>query len=386
MTRLPVIALEEFDSFWFPKHFLKNGEIRIEENHWKKLNRFLSKKTIKELISRLILEHGVPLPYREILLEDAILDFERLRNMDCIPLIQKGEYFTRYDYGFPMHPKYIAINNVGNRSSDFFHQKNRWRCDSINSPSPYRSWTIKKFQMSLLNALWTLKFKSINKKVFRSAIGLRKYIAAQFRPSAAKAVYQHFDAKKVLDFSTGWGDRLTAFMATSSTVSYFGCDPNENLFADYERQKKIFGHGKKIEIINAPAEEVDFPKRAFDVVFTSPPYFIIERYTQEDNQSWQRYKKVEDWLSKFLFPVFHKACCSLKMGGVIVINLSDVYCNHTINRLCDPLFEYASTIRGMKYISTWGLRLAKRPMSKADKGGVFAEPLMIWRKKGRMTP
>ena len=32
--------------------------------------------------------------------------------------------------------------------------------------------------------------------------------------------------------------------------------------------------------------------KKFDLIFTSPPYYTLERYTQEDNQSWKKYKKL----------------------------------------------------------------------------------------------
>ena len=33
----------------------------------------------------------------------------------------------------------------------------------------------------------------------------------------------------------------------------------------------------------------------FDTVFTSPPYFSVERYSYDDTQSWVRYKDIKDW-------------------------------------------------------------------------------------------
>ena len=31
----------------------------------------------------------------------------------------------------------------------------------------------------------------------------------------------------------------------------------------------------------------------FDIVFTSPPYFNVERYSYDDTQSWVRYKNID---------------------------------------------------------------------------------------------
>ena len=35
-------------------------------------------------------------------------------------------------------------------------------------------------------------------------------------------------------------------------------------------------------------------------MFTSPPYFNVERYSYDDTQSWVRYKTINDWNKDFL--------------------------------------------------------------------------------------
>jgi hypothetical protein len=210
---------------------------------------------------------------------------------------------------------------------------------------------------------------------------LRKYVASQFRPSAAKAIYQHFNSKHVLDFSSGWGDRLNGFLSCDNTESYFGIDPNDRLYEGYHEQTTSYCEDKKVEMFCYPAENVVMPKNTFDTVFTSPPYFNIERYTQSDNQSWKKFKKLDQWLEGFLFPVIQKSWDGLQHGGNMIINISDVYSNHTINRICDPMNDYISSLTGAEYKGTIGLRMAKRPNSKAtDKEGIFTEPMWVWNK------
>ena len=82
--------------------------------------------------------------------------------------------------------------------------------------------------------------------------------------------------QNVLDFSMGWGDRLAGFHA-SSAESYVGIDPNQEVFDNYPRQNELYETYKKTEFIKAPAEDVDFGNRKFDMVYTSPPYFHVER-------------------------------------------------------------------------------------------------------------
>ncbi len=361
-------------------YLIKNNELNISENEWLDLNQKHTKDEIKEILSDLIDIYNLNLPYRKISFNDVLEDFKKLKKIDAKTLLINKPFFSRYEYKYPFSDLYIKDCKTGNISSDFFHQTNRWLCDSINSPSPFRSWTIKKFRMSLFNALWTLKFKKITNKELRIAIALRKYIASQFKPSAAKCLYQYFNAKNVLDFSMGWGDRLSAFLATDSTDYYCGIDPNYNLFNGFFQQVNHFNINKKIDLFNMPAEHHLFKQNSVDFVCTSPPYFIIERYTQDLNQSWKKYKKLNNWLNFFLFEVIKKAWSALKPNGHMAINISDVYCNHTINRICDPMNDYISTLNDAKYNGCIGLQLAKRPNSKSDKIGVHCEPIWIWKK------
>lgn len=354
--------------------------ILYNEIEWKELNEKYDKETIKELLSNKIDELNLPLPMRELSLDDACQDFENLLNFDETTILVDQPFFTRYDYEYPLSEKVIKTVSIGNKSSDYFHQENRWKCDSINAPSPYRSWHIKKFRMTLFNALWTLKVKQVDDKTLRTCIGLRKYIASQFRPSAAKCLYNHFNAKNILDFSSGWGDRLSGFM-TSNANSYYGIDPNDNLIDGYNNQIKQFNTDKTIELISDCAENVTYDKK-FDFIFTSPPYFNIERYTQEDNQSFKKYRKFDDWLNKFLYVTIEKAWDVLESNGILAINISDVYSLHTIHPICDNMNRFIATLPNSCYKGCYGYEMRKRPNSGAlkNKIGTFGEPIWIWRK------
>jgi tRNA1(Val) A37 N6-methylase TrmN6 len=335
--------------------------------------------SIKELVWEKTRNFSVPLV--EIEENDAIEDFKKLKELDTTQLLKTDNLFSRYEYNWELGNKYIDSCNIGNKSSNYFHQDLRFNCDSINSPSPYRTWNDKKFFMTLLNALWTLKVKEVTSETLRTCIALRKYIASQFRPSAAKFMYDYFKAETVLDFSSGWGDRLSGAMASDYVKSYTGIDPNKNLVENYNKQIELFGKGKNIRMIPEPAEDaIKNLNDEFDLIFTSPPYFIIERYSKDSSQSWQRYKKIDKWLNGFLFPVLEGSWKLLKSGGHLSINISDVYCNHTINRICDPMNDFINRLTNSVKVDNLNYRMMKRTNSKSDREGIFVEPNWIWKK------
>lgn len=364
---------------------LQNGEIYISPTNWARLNDRYSRDRIKEMISDFIDHHNLPMPMVEVTREDSDNSLIELKVMDEQELWIDSPWFIRHE----CDPKWfkldqvIMANKTGNRFPNYYHQESRWHCDSINSPSPYRSWGIKKFRMTLLNALWSLKVKFVNNAVLRSCIGMRKYIASQFRPSTAKLIYNHFESKHVLDISSGWGDRLTGFLA-SDALSYTGIDPNARLVKGYQdqirsaRRLKIY---KDVELLQACSEEVCYSDK-FDLVFTSPPYYCAERYTHENNQSFKKFRKLEDWLKSYLFISLKEAWSALKVGGYMIINISDVYLHHVINRICDPMNEFINTLKGSEYIGAIGYQMAVRPNSAATRNGngIFCEPMWCWRK------
>lgn len=361
----------------------RGKELVISEQDWQNLNLLHSQEEIINAMSDCIANNSIIIPTRDLSITDADLSHQELVNLETNSLILQDTWFSRYEYKYPKSNIVFKCSKVGNKSSDFFHQDSRFKCDRSGYPSAYRSWNTESFRKTLLKALWSMKYKRVNTNNFRSIIGLRKYIASQFRPSTTKAVLNLFNADSVLDFSMGWGDRLAGFMASSSSY-YFGIDPNTMLVDGYHQQIKRYGGNKKISFRTQCAEESDAYDECenVDLVFTSPPYFNIERYSKDPTQSYMRYKGIDAWLNGFLFQSIHNAWNKLKPSGHLVINISDVFTRNTIYRICDPMNDYIKTLSGSDYVGCYGYQMMKRPNSGAllGKKGIFAEPMWVWKK------
>jgi hypothetical protein len=59
------------------------------------------------------------------------------------------------------------------------------------------------------------------------------------------------------------------------------------------------------------------------LVFTSPPYFSAERYSEDDTQSSIKFDSYNNWRSGFLAPTLKTAAESLRMGGYVIINIAN---------------------------------------------------------------
>ena len=197
---------------YFNKFLYQVPYLHINEKEWSYIKDTFEKDDVKESLATVAMTY--PPPYQEISQNECRKDFNKLKGTWVHDLLQEGEWFARAENGYewPLtykgSQKYIKRNNTGNKSSNFFQQENRWSVDGTISPGPLRTWGELKFMTSLMGAAYTLKMEKIDKSILRTMLGLRKYICSQFKPNAAKALYDYFDVKNVLDFSAGWGDRL----------------------------------------------------------------------------------------------------------------------------------------------------------------------------------
>jgi len=301
--------------------------------------------------------------------EEALKDYVELCGTSFVGLISKKAWQSRselddkyvYDY-------VVGKSNIGNKSSNFYHWQSRVACDSLNSPSPIRSWYDYKLRRSIESSIYY-------KESHKSALTMRGYIASQFRPSAAKALYEVFNAKNIYDPCGGWGDRLSAALASDCNL-YYCRDVNPMVFSGYALQQQEL-NSSVVSSFEYKGSEVDCPKEnAFDFVFTSPPYYKIEKY-QGDLQSHALYKKFDAWMESFLYPMITNAWQALTDGGYLLLNVSDCYANHTYNKICMPLINYAlAELPNCHLNGIMGYEITSR-----QKGGVNAEPILVFSNK-----
>ena len=403
--------LKYFDKFLNMKPYLS-----IEEEEWEYIKETFDKEDVKESLAKVAMTY--PLPYPNLTEKSAYKDFMKLKGMKWNEIMVEGEWYARegteytYDLLHDGKPLYFRRLNAGNISSNYFQIENRWSVDGSVSPGPKRTWENEKFMTTLMGSAYSLKMPKITKNILRTMIGLRKYICSQFKPNVAKIIYDMFKSENILDFSMGWGDRLAGFYASEHGKHYVGIDPRKENHPIYKEQSEFydkhlgfFEHERKCDFHCSPAEDFDFSpyNEHFDMVFTSPPYFSVERYSYDDTQSWVRYKDIDDWNKDFLQSTLGNLWGSIKPGGYLLVNISDVYTNSKWStergwlEICNPMNDYLSKLG--EYQGCIGMEMAKRPNSggagtaKSYEGSVwtekslenkedkkFGEPIWVWKK------
>jgi hypothetical protein len=151
---------------------------------------------------------------------------------------------------------------------------------------------------------------------------------SNYRPMIAKAVIANYSQEgPVVDFSAGYGGRLLGALALNR--SYIGIEPGCDQITGLRRMMKSLRRLKfllpEVEILNRVAEK-EMPTlraRSAELVFSSPPFFNWEHYSEAHSQSFRRFPDYELWRSNFLEPVIAESHRILKRHGHLALNVSN---------------------------------------------------------------
>jgi hypothetical protein len=218
-----------------------------------------------------------------------------------------------------------------------------------------------------------------------------------FPPLVAKYLYRRFtddikDQGRIIlyDPSAGFGGRLLGALAASTDrrLHYVGTDPNpENCYDEagmsrYEVLANFYHRNvhppdqTTHEFFQLGSEVIDSDKRfqkyrgKVDLVFTSPPYFAAEGYSDDPNQSHIKFPTYLAWRDGFLKPTLETAVEWLRPGRYLLWNIADTKMG---SRFVPLEFDSKAILDdlGMKYETKLKLVLARSPgANRFDKSGM----------------
>lgn len=222
---------------------------------------------------------------------------------------------------------------------------------------------------------------------------------SNFNPAVAKWIWSTFCPIDgyILDPSAGWGGRALAAICTPHR-HYLGIDPHvaavegnrkmirDILSFDFAAGRRVQSSSAdfKIACSEAPDGIPSLPDNHFDCIFTSPPYFDVEKYDDDPNQSYIKHGKdgYDSWRKGFLAPLLKECARVLKPEGWCLINVSgSIRKKHNFAK--DTL-NYGKKF--MKYMHTYKIRFALRTQLRKEGGKIHRlEPLFLFQKRGTKT-
>ena len=364
----------------------------MDQQQFETVTNDIGKEQFRLDLADYIEEYRPKFPLKEISYEVMRQCFKSLQKQDVweyvkpVEQLEKNvkEKYDDYKYNFKDHGLgIIDAPSIFNDVSNYFHQHLRLNCGSFGFKAPIEVWEkgsaidiwrclgpiwrgINGMKPVMVDGREELRGGKLDDKSYMSAFRLGTYIATQFKPNVAKTIYQMTNAKRVLDTSCGWGDRLAGFF-TSDAEEYIGCDPNPNTYKQYLKQVETYNSflpkPKKVTIYNCGAEDLPWDKiDNIDCAFTSPPYFSTERYNEggekEENQSWFKFDEYSKWRDNFYLPVAKK---SFERSKHMFVNIMDPNIKgkryYSSDELVDSLKD--------NFVGQIGMRIMQRP--KSDK-------------------
>lgn len=258
-------------------------------------------------------------------------------------------------------------------------------------------------------------------------------VAVNFPPVIAKFMYDKYtrnlknqDQIIVYDPSAGWGGRIAGAMSINDgrKIHYVGTDPNtDNMLIrddldlgisryEYLASKILdatqigfnafLGKSHSFDLYQEGSEEIGTHPRfqqykgKVDFIFTSPPYFSKELYSEDESQSANKFPKYEGWKKGYLRPTLETCVEWLKRNRYLAWNISDVKMGKEGSYI--PLEDDSNQILrelGMEFVGIEKMALMNMPGSNriGEDGKPTAknfckvngrwrkyEPIFIWRK------
>ena len=194
----------------------------------------------------------------------------------------------------------------------------------------------------------------------------------QFKPAIARWVYCQLGAKRgILDFSAGWGGRCLAAMSLG--IPYIGIDANREMEPTYRKMIDTLDPDAKVTLRFQPSETVDFGAYDYDLVFTSPPYFMLEEY-----EKMPAYGSKEAFLERFFRPVVANAWKHLRRGGHMALNMPhEMYM--AVRDMLPPVTKRMTLVRSNRFAQN--AALGRKPGTQKESH----ELIYVWRKGTRGT-
>ncbi len=150
-------------------------------------------------------------------------------------------------------------------------------------------------------------------------------VAQEFAPHVMVKIGKHYGLtheSKVLDPCGGWGGRMIGVSVFNSKYEAF--EPSTRT---YEGLLKL---GAFIKSMNAafeykvhrqPFEDSVLRENYYDFAVTSPPYYDTEKYTDEPDNSCNKFNTFDSWCDGFFYPMVIKTMRALKTNGCFLLNI-----------------------------------------------------------------
>ena len=186
-----------------------------------------------------------------------------------------------------------------------------------------------------------------------------------FKAQNAKAIAEHLCPVlwgNVYDYSCGYGGRLLGIGSSNFKYKYIGVEPNTETvnYLNYLNDVIDEATGVRGTIIQSVSEQ--YQPEDIDLAFSSPPYFNLEKYSNEETQCMVQFKTEDEWFEGYVAPTMENIKRSLNDDGIFATNIAD-YKSYDRKEPYEVVQRWIQTAEkvGFKYDGVIKMMLNTRP-------------------------
>lgn len=192
-----------------------------------------------------------------------------------------------------------------------------------------------------------------------------------YRPHLAKQII--FSTNKLngtlFDPCAGWGGRMLGTVAAG--WNYVGCEPNTTTYNHLQEIVDFLDISDYVTLHNIPYEDLDLSTVGqVDIILTSPPYFNLESYTTDKNQSYLKFSEYDTWLNDWFLAMVSKNISILAEDGLSCYNIMDGLCENIVEKTTQQ-----HQLLGLKLVNQLGIdspfKNYKKKLTKQDLTYIF---------------
>lgn len=262
-------------------------------------------------------------------------------------------------------------SRLGNNIVDFFtftqrlETKGKYDVNFFEFLGNIEEFKKKKFIQTMLKYYKEVKNKNgtkndyiVMKEVYNICISAINIM----RPLNCMEIYTKYKARRVLNFCAGWGGSTVAACALNLDA-YYGVEINTDLKTPYDNMVSYLKtkSATHFEVTFCDAVDFDYKTIIYDTVFSSPPYYFLEKY--KNNIKYNSKKEMDE---KFYMPLFSNTYNGLQKGGHYIINI----CKEVYDNVLRELFGEADEVF---------------PLKKSKRQNNYTELVYVWIKKHHPT-
>ena len=186
-----------------------------------------------------------------------------------------------------------------------------------------------------------------------------------FKAQNAKAIAEHLCPVlwgNVYDYSCGYGGRLLGIGSSNFKYKYIGVEPNTETvnYLNYLNDIIDEATGVRGTIIQSVSEQ--YQPEDIDLAFSSPPYFNLEKYSNEETQCMVQFKTEDEWFEGYVAPTMENIKRGLNNDGIFATNIAD-YKSYDRKEPYEVVQRWIQTAEkvGFKYDGVIKMMLNTRP-------------------------